>query len=315
MDRKRLGNLQQTDLTEGRINDDFLFWLKTSGPNWLLAVLVVACLVMGWNWWKNRSAQARDLAWAELQAADLPSSLKDVAAKHGDINAIASFALLNAGDRYLQSIVTGQRFDREATASDAQLTPAMRLEWLNEADALYLDVIKNAQANPKAVSRGFEVSALFGRAAVAESKGDVAAAKASLEAAQALAGTEYPWVADQAKARIETLAVISSPYPIPAAPPIAKFPDGSPLILPSDPGSAEADAMRLLLGDVARSAAQPADAPVSEPAPAPAPADAPVPAPAPAPADAPVPEPAPAPAPAPAPTPEPAPAPAPAPAP
>ncbi|GDY06099.1 hypothetical protein LBMAG51_08860 [Phycisphaerae bacterium] len=268
--------MQQTDLTEGRINDDFLFWLKTSGPNWLLAVLVVACLVMGWNWWKNRTAQARDLAWAELDAADLPSSLKDVAVKHADIDAVASFALLNAGDRYLQSVVTGQRFDREATATDAQLTPAMRLEWLNEADGLYTEVIKNAQSNPKtAASRGFEVSALFGRAAVAESKGDVAAAKVSLEAAQALAGTEYPWVSGQAKARIETLGVISSPYPIPPAPPVAVLPDGTPLNLSGAASNAEADAMKLLMSDVAKSAAQPANAPAPVPEPAPAPAPAP----------------------------------------
>ena len=294
MDRKRLGNVQQTDLTEGRINDDFLFWLKTSGPNWLLAVLVVACLVMGWNWWQNRSAQARDLAWAELDAADLPSSLKDVAVKHADVGAVASFALLNAGDRFLQSVVTGQRFDREATATDAQLTPAMRLEWLNEADGLYTEVIKNAQANPKAAaSRGFEVSALFGRAAVAESKGDVATAKTSLEAAQALAGTEYPWVAGQAKARIETLGVISSPYPIPPAPPVAVLPDGTPLKLPDGTSPTEADAMRLLMSDVAKSAAQPVNAPApTEVTPAEsAPAAAPVPAPAPAPVPAPAPAP------------------------
>ena len=285
MDRKRLGNVQQTDLTEGRINDDFLFWLKTSGPNWLLAILVVACLVMGWNWWKNRSEQARDLAWAELDAADLPSSLKDVAVKHADVGAVASFALLNAGDRFLQSVVTGQRFDREATATDAQLDPAMRLEWLNEADALYSDVIKNAQANPKnGASRGFEVSALFGRAAVAESKGDVAAAKVSLEAAQILAGTEYPWVAGQAKARIETLGVISSPYPIPPAPPIALLPDGSPLKLQDGSSPTDADAMRLLLGDVSKSMGQSAPAPALESAPAPAPESAPAPVPAPAPA-------------------------------
>ena len=276
MDRKRLGNVQQTDLTEGRINDDFLFWLKTSGPNWLLAVLVVACLVMGWNWWKNRSAQARDLAWAELDAADLPSSLKDVAVKHTDVDAVASFALLNAGDRFLQSVVTGQRFDREATATDAQLTPAMRLEWLNEADALYTEVIKNAQARPKAAaSRGFEVSALFGRAAIAESKGDVAAAKTSLEAAEALAGTEYPWVAGQAKARIETLGVISSPYPIPPAPPVAVLPDGTPIDLSGAASNAEAEAMKLLMSDVAKSAAQPANAPAPVPEPVPAPAPAP----------------------------------------
>ncbi len=267
--------MQQTDLTEGRINDDFLFWLKTSGPNLLLAVLIVACVVMGWNWWKNRSAQARDLAWAELDAADIPSALKDVAVKHAGVNAVASFALLNAGDRYLQSVVTGQRFDREATAPDAQLTPELRLEWLNDADALYADVIKNAHASSGSTGRSFEISALFGRAAVAESKGDVAAAKLNLEEAQKIAGTSYPWLAGQAKARIDTLGIISSPYPIPAAPIAQTI---NPAVIPAGASTSDAEAMRLLLGDVAKTAGKPA----ADPAPAPT-APAPTPAPAPAP--------------------------------
>lgn len=272
MDRKRLGNVQQTDLTEGRINDDFLFWLKTSGPNWLLAVLVVACLVMGWNWWKNRAAQARDLAWTELNAADIPSALKDVAAKHSDIDSVATYALLNAGDRYLQSVLSGKRFDREATAADATMTPELKTEWLAEADALYLDVVTAAKADPTRGSRGFEIGALFGRAAVAESRGDVAAAKANLEAVQAVAGDDYPWLAKNATARLESLGVISSPYPIPAAPVAALPPTVDPATgLAPTSLSPDTDALKLLLGDMAKSGTAPVLAPPPASAPEPTP--------------------------------------------
>ncbi len=268
MDRKRLRNVQQTDLTEGRINDDFLYWLKTSGPNWLLAVLVVACIVMGWNWWKNRSAQARDVAWAELDSADIPSTLRNVAAKHSDVDAVAQFALLNAADQYLQSVVTGQRFDRDATATDALVTPELRLEWLNEADSLYSEVITVAKGKKSAAQRGFEIAALFGRAAVAESKSDAAGAKLHLEAAQSLAGTDLPWLAGQAKLRIDTLSVITTPYPIPAAP----APSELPLSGASGTVGSDADAMRLLLSDTPTAPAAPtqpaSDAPVPSPAPA-----------------------------------------------
>ncbi len=281
MDRKRLGNVQQSDLTEGRINDDFLFWLKTSGPNWLLAVLVVACVVMGWNWWKGRAAQARDIAWAELEAADIPSALKDVAAKHPDVDSIATYALLNAGDRYLQSVLSGQRFDREATATDASMTPELKTEWLTEADALYVDVITAAKDDKSNGSRGFEIGALFGRAAVAESRGDVAAAKTNLEAVQAVAGNDYPWLVKNATARLETLGVIASPYPIPAAP-VAALPPMidpatglAPTALPPD-----TDALKLLLGDLSKTSTAPM---IQPPAPVPAPAPDAAPAPAPTP--------------------------------
>ncbi|MSR69514.1 MAG: hypothetical protein EXS17_04130 [Phycisphaerales bacterium] len=273
MDRKRLGNVQQTDLTEGRINDDFLFWLKTSGPNWLLAVLVVACLAMGWNWWQNRAAQARDLAWAELNAADIPSALKDVAAKHGEVDSIASYALLNAGDRYLQSVLSGKRFDREAAAADATMTPELKTEWLAEADALYVDVITAAKADETRGSRGFEIGALFGRAAIAESRGDVAAAKTNLEAVRSVAGDDYPWLSKNAAARLESLGVISTPYPIPAAPVAALPPTIDPATgLAPSALSPDNEALKLLLGDMAKTgAAAPTLTPPAMPAPEPEP--------------------------------------------
>ena len=40
MDRDRLKEVHQTDLTEGKINEDFVDWLKTKGPTYLLVVLI-----------------------------------------------------------------------------------------------------------------------------------------------------------------------------------------------------------------------------------------------------------------------------------
>ncbi|MSR28795.1 MAG: hypothetical protein EXS03_04365 [Phycisphaerales bacterium] len=276
MDRKRLGGVQQTDITESRINDDFVYWLKTSGPNWLLAVMVVAALVMGWNWWKNRAVQARDIAWSELDAADIPSSLKDVALKHSDIDSIPVYALLSAGDRYLQSVLAGTRFDREATASDAAITPELRTQWLAEANTLYGDVITAAKAAPSDRAGGmlgFEVSAWFGRATVAESMGDVDGARAALESAKRAAGDHFPWLVKNAQARIESLSQIAAPYPIPPAP-VAALP---PTVNPNPTNvTAQVDPLTMLLGDAAASApsasaTQPADPPTPAPAPTPAP--------------------------------------------
>ena len=46
-DRERLKEVHATDLTESRVNEDFVDWLKTKGPTYLLAILVVATFGSG----------------------------------------------------------------------------------------------------------------------------------------------------------------------------------------------------------------------------------------------------------------------------
>ena len=60
---RRLKNVQQADLTESRVNDDFVHWLKTWGNNILLVVLSIAAIAMGWFWWQQRQEQQRSDAW------------------------------------------------------------------------------------------------------------------------------------------------------------------------------------------------------------------------------------------------------------
>lgn len=227
MDSKRLGGVQKQDLTESRLNDDFVYWLRTSGPNWLLGAMVVACLVLGWQWWKNSRAAARDTAWQEFAAATLPPALRDVAARHGNIDSVAAYALLTAGDRYLMSVQTGMRFDRDMGASDAALTPEMRTEWLGEADALYAQVLASTESKPELA--GFTAAALFGRAAVAETQGKFDEATSLLQRAEKVAATRYPAVAAQATKRLATVESLRNPYPVP--PGAATLPENSPVQL------------------------------------------------------------------------------------
>lgn len=123
---RRLKTMQQADLSEGRVNDDFVHWLKTWGQNILLGVLIIAAIAMGWFWWSQRQEKERDNAWAELGGANLPAALQEVAAKHEGKDAVAPFAELLAADRYLTAVLSDQRFDREAGAVDAALTPELR---------------------------------------------------------------------------------------------------------------------------------------------------------------------------------------------
>jgi predicted negative regulator of RcsB-dependent stress response len=255
---KRLKDIQQGTLTESRLNSDFLFWLKEKGPNWLLAALLVLCAVLGYNWWEQRQRAARDAAWSELAAAATPQALVEIAERQGTVDAIATLATLDAADRYLEAIRSGKRFDREAGAPDAAVTPELRAQYLDEADRLYTRAASRLDGRP-APETILLASAWFGRAAVAESKGDLATAESHLKTAQAAVKEAYPAVAATADERIATLAALSSRPTMPSrpAPAVSMTP-----VVPGDPtqvpaGDITASEVDALTGGAPAAPAQP----------------------------------------------------------
>ena len=213
----RLKDIQHGTLTESRLNSDFLFWLKTKGPNYLLLAMLVLCGFMGLNWWENRLALARDGAWNEFLSAQTPQALIEVANKHTDTDAISQLATINAADAYMQSIQMNKRFDREAGATDAAVTPELRAEYLAEADRLYAKVVSEGSqsAGPRSL---LTVTALFGRASVAETKNDPTQAALFLTQAQELAAKTYPQLAKVAQHRKETLPELANVRAMPSRP-------------------------------------------------------------------------------------------------
>ncbi len=239
-DRKRLAQMQQTDLAEGRLNEDFVLWLKTSGPNWLLGVLVVLCGVMGWNWWTQKQANATALAWEELSGASIPPAMVEIADRNQNDPGVRMTALLAAADTYMQCLTTDVRWDRKAEDADRAVTPEIRDEYLSKADDLYAMVVDAATAT-EPHNLAFAIPAAFGRATVAESWGKLALTKERYEQAASLAKQAYPQLAAQAQSRIDTLAAIEVPVfiPEPPAPPAAPTPatDAPLLVPPSAPAS------------------------------------------------------------------------------
>jgi len=220
MDRdNRLNQIKETDLTESRLNEEFITWLKTKGLNWLLLVLVILLGWMGWNIWEQRQAEARDTAWIELTAASLPVSYEEVASRHAGIDSVAALALLSAGDRYLSSIQSGVRFDRTPDQEDARLDETTRAEFLDAADSAYRDALEALDAtgpDPRGDLAPLRVSAWFGRAAIAESRGDLEGAETYLREGRDAAGDRYPKVVAWADRRIEGLPQLAEPLPIPS---------------------------------------------------------------------------------------------------
>ena len=206
----RLKQVQTTDLTDSRLNYEFVEWLKTKGLNWLLAILLVVCAYLAWDLWSRREADRRDQAWTDLSSATMPEAFEAVANDHEEIDSVSNLALLNAGDIYLNSVLTGLRPGMDATEEGATLDTDGRTEMLDNADRLYAEVIEQNAKMPGFASKPITISALFGRAAVAESRGDIEVAKSTLKHVARIAVPEYPGVALQAEARMEDLEQVTS---------------------------------------------------------------------------------------------------------
>ncbi len=226
MERDRLKTVQQTDLTESRINQDFLIWLKEKGINYLLLVVIGCCAWVLWVNWRQKVDTARDDAWLELQNAGTPAALSEVASKHAEVDSVSVLARLELADMYLQAIQSNRRFDVEPNSPDASLSPDKRLEYLTEADRLYREVAESVGTNPENFAmKIFTINALFGRAAVAESEAKYDEAKRFLEDAAAAARPEYTGLKETAEKRIESLAWLAKTPPLPAQAEVAPDPN------------------------------------------------------------------------------------------
>lgn len=209
---QRLKEVHQTDLTEGRINQDFVDWLKTKGMTYLLVLLIALCAYLGWVRWQHSRQNYQAEAWRELASAALPTSLEEVAQKYGDVGAVGMLARLNAAAELMRAVQTGKTLGADE-ASRLELTSQQRDEYLDRADRLYREMI---ESDDKSAGKTLMmVTALTGRAAVADSKGDTAKAKEFYAAAATRAGDTYPELAAASRKRGEVAGTLPPPASMP----------------------------------------------------------------------------------------------------
>ena len=202
MDRERLKEVHASDLTEGRINQDFVDWLQTKGMTWLLVLLVALCAYFGIVRWRNSRTNYQTEGWRGLQTATLPGAFEDVAEKYSDVGSVAHLARLRAAQMLLTSVQSGRTLGAE-TETLKDLTPADRDDYLNRADRLYAKVLESDQGAQETAL--IMVTAYTGRAAVAESKGELEQAKQYYNKAAERAQAAYPMLAEQSKRRAESV--------------------------------------------------------------------------------------------------------------
>ena len=227
MDPDRLAQVQQSELTESRVNEDFVEWLKKWGNSILLAVLLVALAGVGWNWWQQKIDETIDTAWTNLSMAQLPASLEEVAADSTEVGSVSTLALIRAADEYLISVQNGVPLGMLPTADDApELDPDTRSEYLDDADRLYGEAIASVGDYGADFAKKLLVcSGLFGQAAVAESRGDIDRARTLLETVTTTADPEYPQLADQARTRIDSLEPLGTKIALPNEADLPKPPE------------------------------------------------------------------------------------------
>lgn len=219
MDRERLQQVQQSDLSESRVNEDFVNWIKTSGPWYLLAVLIGIAVYMYIVNIQRAELRAREQAWFDFSEAVMPASLEDVATIHGDIDGIANLARLRAANTYLQAMQSNLAIG--STMEDGTpLSEEDRSKGMEHATMLYKQVIESDDGSFGDTI--VTVNALNGLAALSESVGDIDMARTYYEQSAARSGEWYPFLADQANQRAATVDLYAQDITLPNPPAPAK---------------------------------------------------------------------------------------------
>lgn len=275
----------QAGLEESRLNQDFVDLLRRFSTPLLLVVLLVVGGYVGFG--KLRESRDGKLANAlgQFEAAARagnPGNLVRIADEFSGQAEVASLARLAAADIYLASAIKGLVPGAELTPegrlknADDAVSAEKRQELLKNAAASYQQVVDSTRGDPfKAVHT---IGALFGLAAVAETRGEAEAAKKYFSDIVTLAeSTHYIAHAEVAKARLadsdkflsgvrllSTDEVKSRPAPVvaPVMPP-ETTPDTQPLVAPFAPPE-EAPAPTPVTPVVPP--APPAEAPAADPA-------------------------------------------------
>jgi len=123
IERERLKEIHQSDLTEGRVNQDFLDWLKSKGMTYLLVVMVLICGYLGWIRWRESRVGHQTEAWVELSQAALPRAFEDVADKYPEVGSVADLARLRAAQRLLGAVQTNTAVGADLPSTDPTAVP------------------------------------------------------------------------------------------------------------------------------------------------------------------------------------------------
>lgn len=244
MDDNRIKGLTEgAGREESRINQDFIDFLSKWSTPFLVVLALLAVGYWGFNQYKAmKVAKINEATAAYVQAIAgetvLPVRLEEIGKKYEGIRSIGLMANLDAADLHLQAVQRGlepgvQFLGVESLGVGDTLDDARRTTHLNEAERLYKSVLADARGI-KAKAQ-IAVEAAFGLAAVAESRGNIDAAKGYLTDAEKLATKGgFARLAEAAKEKAAAMTDAAEP-PLVEASALPALPEITPPPAPAQP--------------------------------------------------------------------------------
>lgn len=203
-------------LEESRLNQDMVDFLKKYSTPILFVICGVVVAYAGLNWVRTKRAEALDRAFMHFSEATRtrsPDSLLAVAQEHAGQRAVPTLARLEAADIHLRAartgVAVGAQLNADGTPADEAdvLTPEQRAQQIEQAAALYQRVVDDSHGTDANLTA---ISGMFGLAAVAEMRGDTAAAEQwYTRIADRARGAQLPGlekIANERKATLNTIA-------------------------------------------------------------------------------------------------------------
>ncbi len=211
-------------LEESRVNQDLIDFLQKWG-SWILMALAVAALIYAGLQWLERQRVAKiNEAFAAYEGAGgganpNPDALRRVADEYEGVKSVAELARITSADVLLESVRLGVRpgaqinndgsvgiIDDEGNANSEGelLSEEERGRYLDQAQSLYGAVLESTRG--VAGKQTLAINAMFGLAAVHETRGEADRARQQLDEIATLADESgYPAIAVLARQRAESV--------------------------------------------------------------------------------------------------------------
>jgi len=251
-ERQTTGIREGAGREESRYNLEFIDFLQKWGTPLLLVAALISGGILAMRYYKERKTETLDNAFVEYEAASgnnaSPDALIAVADQYSGVKSVGLLARLDAADAYLHSIRSGAkpgaRFGADGTLEDPTdvMTADDRTVFLAKAEEQF-NVVLAATEGDRA-RQMFATGALFGLAAVAESRENYDAAKTHYDRVIVVAAdSSLSLQAEMAKQRIasldslRTLPPLLSRAELPKPPEPPASPAASPETLPIDVGT------------------------------------------------------------------------------
>ncbi len=245
-------------LTESRLNQDFVDFLRKYGTAILLGVCAISVAYVGWDRYSRHREGTLDEAWLSLEKAieaRSPEGLIAVAEEHASEAGLPLLARVEAADILVQSAIMGVvpgaeiAGDGTVTKPDDLLTPEGVARHFDRAADQYEKVIASTSGKPALVLH--QLRAMFGMAAVDESRSKFDDAKRRYEQIVDVANTaQLSTLAGAAKKLLDTIEdaktaprlysdaqVVTKPAPPPPPPAAANPATNVPGLQGLPPGS------------------------------------------------------------------------------